>query len=225
MARPVPPVQKDTAQEIARGSLDGPFGAYVWRDVLGPRQAACQLMTVVGVLALRTVVAMAEREHDGLSEVVFEEHRERVGVVESSSAASRKDERGGGPGQDSESSRHASRLVRVGVSSGTLAQLMPLFHWRQNPSQYMGRPGFIARAIKAERRWGAPANEFAVRFYEWFFVLAGPAAIAFGLYALSRGWWGSGLILVVFGAVTTFLGYVRLWRWVERRRRDERQAS
>jgi hypothetical protein len=69
--------------------------------------------------------------------------------------------------------------------------------------------------IEAERRWGGPANEWAVRIYQWLFVLLGPAAVVFGLYAYPRYW--SGLLIVAFGCVMTFLGYLRLWRWWKRR--------
>jgi len=75
------PVEHDATEKPAASVLDGPLGSNVRRDVLRVRLSGTDSISVVRMLALRAVVAMAERNDDGLSQVVLEADGKRIRVV------------------------------------------------------------------------------------------------------------------------------------------------
>ena len=72
------------------------------------------------------------------------------------------------------------------------------------------------RVIAWERRIGKPANRAMVRFYEWVFVVIGPFAFGFGLFALIRGFWVGG-VMVLLGLWWSWIGWGKLFRFVRLR--------
>ena len=60
-----------------------------------------------------------------------------------------------------------------------------------------------------------------VRFYSWAFVLIGPFASAFGVFALVQGFWWQGSLLVLLGLWWTSVGWTRLFRFAQSRLRRE----
>ena len=70
----------------------------------------------------------------------------------------------------------------------------------------------LRRLIAWERRMGPPVNRAMVRFYVWAFVLIGPFACAFGVFALVQGFSWRGCVLVLLGLWWTWAGWSRLLR-------------
>jgi hypothetical protein len=67
----------------------------------------------------------------------------------------------------------------------------------------------LGRVLDAERRLGPVANQRAVRIYKWLFLAIGPVGVAFGCYAIWRGFW-IGVLLVIIAGWWTISGYSRL---------------
>ena len=77
----------------------------------------------------------------------------------------------------------------------------------------------LRRFVELERRWGVPANAFAVKLYEWFFVIVGPTVVIVSAVWLASGLW-IGAATIIVGVWMTGLGWVRLIRFVRRLRGD-----
>lgn|SRR5689334_25047904 len=83
---------------------------------------------------------------------------------------------------------------------------MPFRH--PKPRQERCRSG-LWRALDVERHAGPAVNRRMVRLYEALFIILGPSALAFGCFAVARGAWIGGL-LVVLGLWWTVVGFRRL---------------
>jgi hypothetical protein len=67
--------------------------------------------------------------------------------------------------------------------------------------------------VEWERRWGVPVNDFAVKVYEWLFVVVGPLAIVLGAFFIATGFL-AGAFLLIIGVGMSWLGWLRLIRFV-----------
>jgi len=77
----------------------------------------------------------------------------------------------------------------------------------------------LGRYVEWERRWGVPVNAFAIKVYEWLFVVVGPTAVVLGVLFVAWGFWGGALITII-GVWMSWLGWMRLIRVVRRLRRS-----
>jgi hypothetical protein len=93
LTRIVTPVQDHAAQEPSASVLDRPLGPEIRRDVLLIRDARLNAIPVRRMLALRTVIAVAQGEQDRLAEVVLEVDTERVRLVHRRPASGNEDQR------------------------------------------------------------------------------------------------------------------------------------
>jgi hypothetical protein len=78
--------------------------------------------------------------------------------------------------------------------------------------------GTLQRYIEWERRWGLPVNDFAVKVYEWLFVVTGPLAIVLGAVFIATGFLAGALLLVI-GVGMSWVGWRRLIRFARDLRR------
>ena len=90
------------------------------------------------------------------------------------------------------------------------------------PPQERCRSG-LGRALDVERRAGPEVNRRMVRLYEMLFIILGPTALAFGCFAVAKRAWIGGL-LVVLGLWWTVVGFRRLHRLVEAKRRGQSET-